>query len=117
MNYCDNPWFPPELEEQRQHALRTMEAARYAHIWEGDYLRNSDVQVLGKKCRVADFEPSPDWAGPYHGLDFGFANDPTAAVKCWIGDNRLYIEREAVKRGALPLAICNVAYSLRSTSN
>lgn len=99
MNYCDNPWFPPELEEQRQHALRTMESSRYAHIWEGDYLRNSDVQVLGKKCRVADFEPSPDWAGPYHGLDFGFANDPTAAVRCWIGDNRLYIEREAVKRG------------------
>lgn len=99
MNYGDNPWFPPELEEQRLHALRTMEPARYTHIWEGDYLRNSDVQVLGKKCRVADFEPSPDWDGPYHGLDFGFANDPTAAVRCWIGDNRLYIEREAVKRG------------------
>ena len=24
MNYGDNPWFPPELEEQRRHAQRTM---------------------------------------------------------------------------------------------
>lgn len=99
MNWQDNPWFPAELDEQRRHALKTMESSRYAWIWEGDYLRNSAVQVFAGKCRVADFEPSPEWFGPYFGLDFGFANDPTAAVKCWLHENRLYIEREACKTG------------------
>ncbi len=35
MNYGDNPWFPAVLETERQHALATMSAADYAHIWEG----------------------------------------------------------------------------------
>lgn len=99
MNYGDNPWFPPELEEQRRHAQRTMDPGRYAWIWEGDYLRNSEVQVFGGRCKVDEFEPVPDWDGPYHGLDFGFANDPTAGVRCWIHERRLFIEREAVKTG------------------
>lgn len=99
MNYTDNPWFPHELEEQRQHAQRVMDSAKYAWIWEGDYLRNSDQQVFANKWRVDEFEHGSDWEGPYHGLDFGFANDPTAAVKCWIYDNRLWIEREAGRTG------------------
>lgn len=99
MNYSDNPWFPLELEEQRLHALKTMDSATYAHIWEGDYLSRTDAQVFAGKSRIADFEPGPDWDGPYNGLDFGFAQDPTAAVKCWIFDNRLYIEYEAGRIG------------------
>ena len=39
--------------------------------------------------------PSENWDGAYFGLDFGFSQDPTAAVQCWIHDNKLYIEREA----------------------
>lgn len=35
LNYTDNPWFPAVLEAERQHALRTMTQAEYAHIWEG----------------------------------------------------------------------------------
>lgn len=99
MNYCDNPWFPPELEEQRLHALKTMDPARYAHIWEGDYLRNSESQIFSGKFRVDEFEPGKDWGGPYYGLDFGFAQDPTAGVKCWIHDRRLFIEYEAGRIG------------------
>lgn len=99
MNWQDNPWFPAELDEQRRHALRTMESSRYAWIWEGDYLRNSAVQVFSGKCRIDSFEPAADWSGPYHGLDFGFANDPTAAVRCWLHDGRLFIEHEACKTG------------------
>lgn len=94
MNYSDNPWFPAELDEQRQHARRTMNSADYAWIWEGAYLENSDAQVFNGKWRQADFEPDKDWNGPYYGLDFGFAADPTAGVKCWINDGRLYIEHE-----------------------
>jgi len=34
INWFDNPWFTPELEEERQLCLRT-ESHRYEHIWEG----------------------------------------------------------------------------------
>lgn len=35
MNWRDNPWFPKELESERRHALATMSAAEYQHVWEG----------------------------------------------------------------------------------
>ena len=35
--------------------------------------------------------------GPYFGGDFGFSQDPTAAVELYIHEDCLYIRREAVK--------------------
>lgn len=35
-NWRDNPWFPPELEQERLHDFRA-KPDRYMHIWEGDY--------------------------------------------------------------------------------
>lgn len=36
-NWRDNPWFPPELEQERLDCLR-MNPDQYEHIWEGDYV-------------------------------------------------------------------------------
>lgn len=36
-NWRDNPWFTPELEQERLDCLRT-EPDQYPHIWDGDYL-------------------------------------------------------------------------------
>lgn len=99
MNYMDNPWFPMVLDEQRKHQQQIFDDATYAHIWEGAYLQRTDAQIFAGKFRVVDFEPSPSWDGPYCGLDFGFAQDPTAAVKAWVSGNTLYIEHEAGKVG------------------
>jgi len=99
MNYMDNPWFPMVLDEQRQHQRLIFDDATYAHIWEGAYLQRTDAQIFAGKFRVADFEPGADWDGPYCGLDFGFAQDPTAAVKAWVHDGALYIEYEAGRTG------------------
>lgn len=98
MNHSDNPWWTEELEEERLNDQARLDPAEYAHIWEGDYLRNSNKAVLGGRWRVAEFEPSPDWSGPYHGIDFGFSMDPTTGVRCWIDGDRLLIEHEAGKR-------------------
>ena len=98
LNYMDNPWFPPELEEQRQHAQRALDPATYAHIWEGAYLINSNSQVLHGKVRVDEFEPQPDWT-KVCGMDFGFSQDPTTANECYVHNNTLYIYREANKVG------------------
>lgn len=99
MNYSDNPWFPAELEEQRQTAMRTFKPEMYAHVWEGAYLERSDAQIFADKYIIQEFAPMQTWGMPYCGLDFGFSQDPTAAVKCWVYDNRLYIEHEAGKVG------------------
>ena len=97
MNHDDNPWFATDtnLEATRLRDLELLDPNTYAHVWEGAYLDNSDSQILGGKWRVEDFIPGDDWSGPYHGLDFGFSQDPTAGIKCWIHDQRLWIEYES----------------------
>lgn len=96
MNWRDNPWFPEVLTEQRLHAQKNMSPDDYAHIWEGEYWESSDAQIFNGKWSVDEFEPDPTfWDGPYFGLDFGFSQDPTAGVECWIYKDRLYITREA----------------------
>lgn len=101
LNYSDNPWFPDVLEQERKNDFDRLDPQTYAWIWEGAYRENSDAQVFSGKYRIAEFEPKDDWHGPYYGLDFGFAQDPTAGVKCWINDayDTLYIEREGGKVG------------------
>lgn len=99
MNYTDNPWFPDVLEEERQNDQLILDDQTYAWIWEGAYRENSEAQILAGKYRVAEFEPAADWDGPYFGVDWGFSQDPTAGVKLWIHDNRLYVEHEAGKVG------------------
>lgn len=37
-NWSDNPWFPSELEQERQDDLRDRPDS-YDHIWEGDYVK------------------------------------------------------------------------------
>jgi phage terminase large subunit len=46
---------------------------------------------------VEPFAADPKWAGPYYGADWGFANDPTAIVRCWVDDTAraLYVDHEA----------------------
>ena len=99
VNWQDNPFFPEGLEALRKREQTRLDPATYAHIWEGAYLENSDAQVFGGKFQTLDFEPQTIWDGPYYGLDFGFAQDPTAAVECYIHDDKLYIRREAGRVG------------------
>lgn len=101
LNYSDNPWFPDVLDQERRTDFDRLDPQTYAWIWEGAYRENSDAQVFANKYRISEFEPSSTWHGPYCGLDFGFAQDPTAGVKCWIDETkeRLYIEYEAGKIG------------------
>lgn len=95
MNYWDNPFFPPGLETLRAREEQRLDPDTYSHVWEGSYLTNSNAQVYHGKWRVAEFEPGADWDGPYQGGDFGFSQDPLAAVRCWIHQETLFVEYEA----------------------
>ena len=93
-SWRDNPWLPEVLKEEAEH-LRRVDPDRYAHVWEGEYWQRSDAQVLADKWTVEDFTPAESWNGPYYGADWGFSQDPTALVRFWIADGRLWIEYEA----------------------
>lgn len=95
VNHDDNPWFPPGLEARRLEDQKRLDAGTYAWIWEGAYRQQSDAQILAGCFEVAEFVPAKDWGGPYQGLDWGFAQDPTAAIRAWVHDDCLFIEHEA----------------------
>lgn len=110
VNYYDNPWFPQDLELERQDALRQIREARepedrarfqqdYDHVWEGECQVYSEAQVFRGKWVVESFEPHTTWSGPYFGGDWGFSQDPTTLVKMWVHEDTLYVEREAYAIG------------------
>jgi phage terminase large subunit len=92
--YADNPWFPEPLRQEMEYLKRVDDDA-YQHVWLGKCRQHSDAQIFKGKYRVDSFMPGPGWDGPYHGLDLGFAADPSVLTKCWVHENRLYVEREA----------------------
>ena len=79
-----------------------LDPSTYAHVWDGAYLQNSDSQVFGGKITIREFDPNPretSWRGPFYGGDFGFSQDPTAAVEVWINDQDVFIRREMFRTG------------------
>lgn len=100
VNYQDNPWFPNQLERARLNDLKNKPYSEYAWIWEGAYLENSDKQVLSGKVACEEFEADElRWDGPYYGIDFGFSQDPSAAVRCWIHDGMLWVDYNWARQG------------------
>lgn len=94
LNWSDNPWFPEGLERERQADLKYRPDI-YGHVWEGEYLTLTEAQIFGGRYKVEEFTPDPKtWGGPYCGGDFGYSQDPTAAVMLWIKDDTLYWEHE-----------------------
>nr|WP_290224079.1 PBSX family phage terminase large subunit [Trichocoleus desertorum] len=98
VNWDRNPYFPKVLDDERREMAAT-DSDTYQHIWEGGLWEQSDAQILNKKWIIDEFEPLEGWNGPYHGADFGFAKDPTTLIRCWVHQNRLYIEHESYAVG------------------
>jgi len=90
--------FPETLNAERKADQERLDPATYAHIWEGAYSENTASQVFADKVKVQEFEPG-DWSGPYYGADWGFSQDPTTLVRCWINDGCLWIDQEAYGQG------------------
>jgi phage terminase large subunit len=97
--YLDNP-FCPDVMLTEAERMQRVDPERYAHIWLGKYNTRSDAQVLSGKYVADEFEPDPQWDGPYYGADWGFSQDPFAVSRSWIGackhgDRCLFIDYEA----------------------
>lgn len=96
-NWRDNPWFEQtELVEEKDWDQRR-DPDKYAHIWLGEYQRNSEARVF-HNWRVDEFETPKD-VRFYLGADWGFSVDPTVLVRCWISDRKLFVDYEAWQVG------------------
>ena len=96
VNFADNPWFPNVLKDEMEYDKRR-DPDKYAHIWLGEYVRNSEARVF-RNWSVEEFEAPP---GAIHrfGADWGFASDPTVLVRCHIIGRKLYVDHEAYQIG------------------
>lgn len=96
VNYNDNPFFPDVLEQERLNCERK-NPDDYNWIWLGELRKISDAQIFKNVYEVHEFE-TPKNARFYHGADWGFADDPTALIRCFIQNGCLYIDKEACEK-------------------
>jgi phage terminase large subunit len=82
VNYTENPWFPSELRQEMEWDQKR-DPDKYAHIWLGEYQRNSEARVF-KNWTTERFE-TPDDARLYFGADWGFSVDPSVLVRMFVG--------------------------------
>jgi phage terminase large subunit len=95
VNYDENPWFSEtSLETERAWMQRT-DPDSYAHVWLGECRKHTDAQVLKGKYIIDQFDTPSDAGRIFIGADWGFSQDPSAVVRCYIKDRCLFIDREA----------------------
>lgn len=110
---------PPEwLGEafiQQAKSLERRDPKAYEHEYLGHAVGNTDRIVFSGKFEVMDFE-TPPLSEVFQnrffiGLDWGFAQDPTACLRCFIMNNCLWVDYET---GQKELALDATAPKLKS---
>ena len=95
-NYLDNPFLPDTLKAEIAHDQRR-DSDKFAHIWLGDYQKNSETRVF-RNWRVEEFE-APSGTIFRLGADWGFSVDPSVLVRTYIDGRNLYVDYEAFMVG------------------
>ena len=93
VSWRDNPDFPEVLEKERLYLLR-VDPDAYQHIWEGEPRTLTDACIFKGKFRIDAFETPPDMRF-FYGADWGFSEDPTVLSRCFVRENKLFIDYEA----------------------
>lgn len=106
INYYDNPWIKDtalisEIERDKKFNLE-----KYSNIWLGETIKRNDAIVFAGHYQIEAFTtPSLEYVFEnrfFYGIDFGFSQDPTAFIRCFIMNECLYIDYEAGGVGILP---------------
>ena len=103
--YFDNlenlsPEFLKEVED-----IKVSNPEKYGHVVIGRWADVAEGTVFKKWGIVKEFPQECKKVGI--GQDFGFTNDPSAAVRCGIIDNRLYVDELFYETDMLSSAIAN----------
>ena len=95
-NWRDNPWFPRELEEERQDDLRNDPDA-VPHVWDGDYVQILKGAYYAKQLKEAEREGRICFVAPDPNMqirawwDIGGPGKKADAMAIWVGQ---YVGRE-----------------------
>lgn len=95
-NYRDNPWLPDVLKQELEYDQKR-DPDKFAHVWLGEYQRNSEARVF-KNWTIEEFE-APKGTTFRLGADWGFSIDPSVLVRCYLDGRRLYVDYEAYMVG------------------
>jgi phage terminase large subunit len=95
VNYYDNPFFSNTTLQAEMEWDKKTDKDKYLHVWEGQLLKQSEANVF-KNWAIDVFE-APEDTIFYYGADWGFSQDPSTLVRCYIDDlnRKLYIDYEA----------------------
>lgn len=97
MNWRENVWLSDELRQDKDH-LFAVDPEAAAHVWDGELREHAEATIFRNKFVVESFTP-PENVRWYHGADWGFSQDPTVLIRCYItgqGNNaELWIDQEA----------------------
>ncbi|MDD2775496.1 MAG: PBSX family phage terminase large subunit [Gallionella sp.] len=96
LSWRDNPWFNEELDYERQ-TMQERDYDAYLHVWEGEYIKNTKAAIFDGKVEVSNFEAKYGTQF-YYGVDWGFSRDPTVMLRCYVEDETLFVDYEAVGR-------------------
>jgi len=96
VNYPENPFVPKSMIELAERAKRK-DIDAYNHIWLGSYVNLSERQIF--KNVTSDVLSPPENVVWFYGMDWGFAADPAAGVRCCIMGDVLYIDAEVYEVG------------------
>ena len=94
VNYYDNEYFDDTALRAEMEYDKANDYAKYLWIWEGQPRTVTEAQVFKGKFRIDPFT-TPGDARFYYGADWGFSNDPTVLVRCFIRNQVLWIDYEA----------------------
>lgn len=94
VTFNDNIWFK-EAERIEMEYCKQHDYDKYLWIWEGNP-RNTSESAVFKNWSIGKVGVPQD-NNYYQGMDFGYAQDPSAFIKCYINDETrtLYITDEA----------------------
>lgn len=96
VNFDENPYFTEALRREMEWDKKN-DFEKYLHIWEGYPRTFSDAQIFRGKFTVEPFDDSLAEQADrlFYGADFGFAQDPSTLIRCFMLDRKLYIDYEA----------------------
>ena len=97
VNWHDNPWFGETELVRKMEWDRDRDPDKYAHVWLGEYSRNSEQRVF-RNWRVEEFETAKE-ARFRFGADWGFSVDPTVLVRCYLDGRTLYVDHSVSEVG------------------
>lgn len=97
MNWRDNLWLSLELQAEKNY-LFTVDPEAAEHVWDGKLKKHSEALIFKGKYQIHNFATieNPRWL---HGVDWGFADDPTVMVRMYTTGTapyeELWIQNEA----------------------